>query len=129
MMMTSVLNTDTEPMRKTGFGWIVAGNSSGFTPRQTCVVYCRKSDIPIALMRYARRGAPRRRSGRYATRSIATASTPDVSIAGIAATRSRPGPSERAGNAPRKSALARIPDMNTSECAKLISSSTPYTSV
>jgi hypothetical protein len=123
----SLLMTTTLPISKTRRGVSVPGYPSGSRPRQTRTKLDKKNDIPIALIRYARRGAPRRRSGRYATRSMPTAMAPDASMLGTRAAASSSAPwASLVTPIPGTIALkkmnpAKLPPMKTSECAKLMS--------
>ena len=96
------------------------------------------SEAPIAVIRNASGGALRRRSGRYATSSTNNAVIPEATIAADQA-QQHAGRSPRtrsawrefwsSPNQPHTIRHAKVPSRNTSEWAKLISRSTPYTSV
>ncbi len=97
-------------------------------PRQKNMIPSRKNDIPMAVISGARRGALR--SGRYATRSIATLIPPMTSITtGNTTSKARrlmtvKVPSVIANN-PRRVVPMYAPSVNTSPWAKLISSMMP----
>ena len=87
------------------------------------------NDIPIAVISGASRGAPR--NGLYATNSIVAFSTPQMTIAATSVTRIA-GTSEpidalvlEAEDEVMNVAEIIPPSMNTSPCAKLISSRMP----
>ena len=86
--------------------------------------------MPMAVISAVSRGALRRRSGRYATRSMTRAAPPDVSMAApmtivIVKTRLMP---VRLSSTPMPwmvNVAANTPMAKISECAKLIRRSTP----
>jgi hypothetical protein len=87
----------------------------------------------MAVMSAARRGAPRRRNGRYATRSTATAATPETAMATtrtatMVKARASPVLGSSAAPMPRPcmaNSDANTPIMKISEWAKLMSRRTP----
>ncbi len=90
--------------------------------------------MPIAVISAVSRGALRWRSGRYATRSIVRAASPDAAMLitrSAMSVRTRLSP-VRVDVMPMPSmakTVAKIPIEKISEWAKLMSRSTPYTSV
>src|SRR6266545_4549810 len=89
------------------------------------------NENPMAVIRKIRLGALRRRSGRYAIRSITRATLPDASAAAITAasrktrTTAEPASDSVAPSTEYTPSTVQVPTMKTSECAKLMSFSTP----
>jgi hypothetical protein len=97
-------------------------------PFQTMATFWRMNDMPMAVISGASRGALR--SGLYAILSTVTLMRPQPSIATTSATRMAGStePNDELSvspNSPISTAAIIAPSMNTSPCAKLISSRMP----
>ena len=120
--------TAPEIWNTTSFWWIRSETPTGEPPIHSSPTFCRMNENPTAVIRGASLGALR--SGRYPTRSISTFSEPQTSIDTTSVSNSPStsprGPVARPSPIEAQNPAAVIePIMNTSPCAKLISSMIP----